>query len=146
MNSNLGYSPETRNSGLNLGLFVPCYIEIWRMTSKINRAPILCPRKLCALFRSHVWTQIAVTVRKRRNWGKICLFCDLGLWPLILFFAWTSLVRVVITPENFKMIRWQEYRKKGVAVGRKNGQRYRGVVRVAWAQLKIYICILLNPP
>ena len=37
--------------------------------------------------------------------------CDLNLWPL---FAWTSLLSIVITPENFTMIRWQEHSEKNV--------------------------------
>ena len=43
----------------------PCDLEIWRMTLKNNRAPLLCYFKLCALFCSHWWIQTWVTVRKR---------------------------------------------------------------------------------
>ena len=45
--------------------FVPCDLEIWQMTLKNNRAPLLCYFKLCASFRSHWWIQTGVTVRKR---------------------------------------------------------------------------------
>ena len=45
--------------------FVPCDLEIWRMTLKNNRAPLLCYIKLCASFRSHKWIQTGVTVQKR---------------------------------------------------------------------------------
>ena len=38
--------------------------------------------------------------------------CDLDLWPWPL--AWTSLLTMVITPENFMMIRWWEHGEKGV--------------------------------
>ena len=43
----------------------PCDLEIWWMTLKNNRAPLLCYFKLCAAFRSHWWIQTGVTVRKR---------------------------------------------------------------------------------
>ena len=51
--------------------FVPCDLEIWRMTLKNNRASLLCCFKLCALFQSHQWIQTGVTVRKRPIWVKI---------------------------------------------------------------------------
>ena len=34
---------------------VPCDLEIWWMTLKNNRAPLLCCFKLCASFHSHRW-------------------------------------------------------------------------------------------
>ena len=48
----------------------PCDLEIWRMTLKNNRAPLLCYFKLYASFRSHQWIQAGVTVRKRPIWVK----------------------------------------------------------------------------
>ena len=71
MNSNWSYSPETPNLGQNQLLFEPCDLEIWRMTFKNNRAPLLCYFKLCAAFCSHWWIQTGVTVRKRPIWVKI---------------------------------------------------------------------------
>ena len=59
--------------------FVPCDLEIWWMTSKSDRAPLLCHCKLCASFRSHVWIQAGVTVWKCLNWGKI--FLTSVTWP-----------------------------------------------------------------
>ena len=60
--------------------FVPCDLEIWRMTLKNNRTPLLCYFKLCESFHSRWWIQTEVTVRKRPNWGKICFdLCDLDL-------------------------------------------------------------------
>ena len=56
--------------------FVPCDLEIWQMTLKNNRAPLLCYCKLCASFRSHWWIQTGVTVRKRPIWFKIDDFCS----------------------------------------------------------------------
>ena len=58
------------------------------MTFKNNRAPLLWHFKPCASFHSHWSIQAGVTVRKRPNWGKICLdVCDLDLWPLTLTFC-----------------------------------------------------------
>ena len=62
MNSNWSYSPETPNFGQNRWFFVRC--EIWQMTLKNNRAPLLCYFKLCAPFCSYWWIKIGVTVWK----------------------------------------------------------------------------------
>ena len=48
----------------------PCDLQIWWMTFKNNRAPLLCDFKLCASFCSHWWIQTWVTVRKRPIWVK----------------------------------------------------------------------------
>ena len=50
--------------------FVQCDFEIWRMTLKNNKAPLLCHFKLCASLRSHWCIQTGVTVRKRPIWVK----------------------------------------------------------------------------
>ena len=49
----------------NDDLFVSRDLEIWWMTLKINRAPLLYYVKPCASFQSHGLNQIGVTVRKR---------------------------------------------------------------------------------
>ena len=67
----LAYSPETPNLGQNRRCFVPCDLEIWRMTLENNRAYLLCCFKLCATFHSHWWIQTGVTVRKRPFWVKL---------------------------------------------------------------------------
>ena len=64
VNSNWGYSLETSNWGRNRWFSVPCDLEIWLMTLKNNRAPLLCYFKLCASFHSFLWIQTGVTVRK----------------------------------------------------------------------------------
>ena len=48
----------------NRRFFSPCDLEIWWMTSKNYRAPLLCCFKLCASFHSHRWIQTKITVRK----------------------------------------------------------------------------------
>ena len=58
--------------------------------------------------------------------------CDLDLWPMTLTFVWTSLLSLVITPENFVMIRWEEYSEKGVTDRQTDRRTERGVVRATW--------------
>ena len=70
----LELSPETLNLDQNRQFFVLCHLEIWRMTLKNNRAPLLSCSKLCASFHSHQWIQTRVTVRKRPIWVKIYVF------------------------------------------------------------------------
>ena len=61
-----------RSSRVKIGdFFVPHDLENWRMTLKINRAPLLCCFNLCASFHSQLWIQTGVTVRKRPIWVKI---------------------------------------------------------------------------
>ena len=96
---------------VKIDFFEPCDLEIWRMTLKNYRAPLPCNIKLYAPFH-HTWIQTGVTVRNRLSWvmTSVTLTFDLWPWP----FAWTSLLSVVITPENFVMIRWQKHSEKGV--------------------------------
>ena len=82
VNSNLSYSPETPNLGQIWRFLEPCDLEIWRMTLKNNRAPLLCYFKLCAWFPIHWWIQTWVTVRKRPIWGKFDDFRAVRPWNL----------------------------------------------------------------
>ena len=97
-------SPETPNLGQIRRILEPCDLEIWWMTLKNNRAPLLSNIKLCATFYHHMWIETGVTVRKRLNgvMTSVTLTFDLWPWP----FAWTLCRSMVITPENFRMIRW----------------------------------------
>ena len=75
------------NLDLNRRFFTPCDLDIWWMTQKNNRAPLLCYFKLFASFRSHWWIQTGVTVRKRLIWVKIDAFFS----PVTLKFdGWPS--------------------------------------------------------
>ena len=61
--------------------FSPCDLEIWCMTSKNNRAPLLYYIKLCVSFQIHRWIQTEVTLRKRmtiKN-NKAPLLCNFKL-------------------------------------------------------------------
>ena len=73
------YSPETPNLGQNRRFLEPRDLEIWRMTLKNNRAPLLCYFKLYASLSSHRCIQAGVTVWKCPIWVKIDDF--LAVWP-----------------------------------------------------------------
>ena len=67
----------------NRRYFVPYDLEVWRVTKKNNRVPLLCYIKLCASFQSHGWIRTGVTVRQRSIRVKIGDFfvpCDLEIW------------------------------------------------------------------
>ena len=112
MNSNWSYSPETPNLGQIRRFLEPCDLEIWRMTLKNNRTPLLCYFKLYASFRSHRWIQTAITVRKRPIWVKIddffnrvTLQFDVWPWKTIkhLFYATLSFVHHFVAIGHFKL-------------------------------------------
>ena len=67
---------------------------------------------------------------------SVTLTFDLWPWP----FAWTLPWSIVITPENFMMIRWWEHSQKGVTDGqtdrRTDGRTENTIHRAAWSQLK----------
>ena len=102
-------------SGSNSTILARCDLEIWRMTLKNNRAPLLSNIKLYVSFHHHMWIQIGVTVRKRLSWVVTSVTLTFDLWPRP--FAWTLPWSVVITPENFMMIRWWKHSQKGVTDG-----------------------------
>ena len=85
-----------------------------------------------------MWIQTGVTVRKRLSWvvTSVTLTFDLWPWP----FAWTSLLSLVITPENFMMIQWWKHSQKGVTDKRTDrrtdGRTDWTIHRAAWSQLK----------
>ena len=99
------------------------------MTLKNKRAPLLSNIKLCASFHRHMWIQTGVTVRKRLSWllTSVTLTFDLWPWP----FAWTSLLSLVITPENFMMIRWWEHSQEGVTDRQTDGRTEKYLI-ISW--------------
>ena len=68
VNSNLSYSLEMPNLGQIRRFLEPCDLEIWQMTLKNNRAPLLSNIKLNASFHHHMSIQTGVTVQKRLSW------------------------------------------------------------------------------
>ena len=113
VNSNYSYSPETPNSGQNQQFFVPCDLEIWRITLKSNRPPLLCYFKLfLTAFHSHQPIQAGVTVRKgpiRVKIGnflpRVTLKFDRWPWKTIghLFYTTRSFVHHFIAIGQFKL-------------------------------------------
>ena len=112
VNSNWSYSPETPNLGQIRRFLEPCDLEIWQLTLKNNRAPLLCYFKLCAAFRTHWWIQTGVTVRKRLIWVKFEDFSShvtlkFDGWPSKtighLFYATSSFVQHFIAIGEFKL-------------------------------------------
>ena len=92
--------------------FSPCDLEIWWMTPKNNRAPLLCYFKLFASFLSHWWIQTGVTVRKRLIWVNFDAFLSrvtfkFDGWPSKtighLFCATSSFVQHFIAIGEFKL-------------------------------------------
>ena len=68
-------------------IFVPCGLEISRMTLKNYWAPLLCYLKIWATFHSHLWIRTGDTVQKRPIWVEIDDFvkpCDLKIWQMTL--------------------------------------------------------------
>ena len=127
VNSNGSYSPETPNLGQSRWFLAPCDLQTWRMTLKNNRAPLLSNIKLYASFYHHIWIQTGVTVRKRLSWVVTSVTLTFDLWPLTFDlwpwpFAWTLPWSLVITPENFMMIRWWEHSQKGGTDGQTDGR------------------------
>ena len=111
VNSNWSYSPETINSGQHRWYFSPCDLEIWRMTLKNNRAPLLCYFKLCALLHNHWWIH-TVTVQKRPIWVKINYFFshvtfqfDVWHWKTIghLIYVTSSFVHYFVAIGEFNL-------------------------------------------
>ena len=106
------YSPEMPNLGQNRWCFVPCDVEICRMTLENNRASLFCCFKLCAIFHSHWWIQTGVTVRKRRIWVKfddfesrVTLKFDVWPWKTTghLYYATSSSMHHFVAIGEFKL-------------------------------------------
>ena len=73
--------------GSNCWFFVPHDLEIWWITLKHNRAPLLYYIKLCTSLQSHGWIQTGVTVRKqsiRVKIGNFFVLCELQIWRMTL--------------------------------------------------------------
>ena len=94
-----------------------------------------------------MWIQTEVTVWKWLNgvMTSVALTSDLWPWP----FSWISCLSMVKTPENFRMIRWQEHGQKGITDGRTDRQTEISVLRAAWSQCKktenfSFVCFIWN--
>ena len=74
---------------------------------KITRPHLLCHIKLCASFHHHMWIRTGVTIQKRLICVLTTVLLTFNIWPWP--FAWTSLLTLIITPENFMMTPWWEH-------------------------------------
>ena len=84
----------------NHRFFSPCDLEIWCMTSKNNRAPLLYYIKLSVPFQIHWWIQTEVTIRKRSIRVEIGHFLSLVTlkfdeWP------WKTIGHLFYTTSSF---------------------------------------------
>ena len=121
-------------SGSNSAILAPCDLEIWWITLKNNRAPLLSNIKLYVSFHHHICSNWSYSP-ETKMWvvTSVTLTFDLWPWP----FAWTLPWSNVITPENFMMIRWWEHSQKGVTDGQTDRRTENTIHRAAWSQLKI---------
>ena len=71
------------NLNSNRPFFIRCDLEIWWMTSKNYRAPLLHYIQLCASSHTPRWFQTGATVRKCSIRVKIGDFCPVWPWNLI---------------------------------------------------------------
>ena len=90
---------------------------------RIESRSLLCLLKLCASFHNHQCIQMSChseipQIGARFVLISVTLTDDLSPWPV----AWTSLLSMVITPENLMMIQLQRHCAKGVTVGRTDEQ------------------------
>ena len=100
-------------SGSNLTIFLAVWP--WNLTDDLEKQQGTSSKQhqaICIISSSYVnsnWSYSPETVKLG------CDLCDLDLWP----FAWTLLLSLAITPENFMMIPWWEHSQKGVTDRRK---------------------------
>ena len=100
-------------SGSNSTLFRAVWP--WNLTDDLQKQKGTSPKHhqaICIISSSYVnsnWSYSPETVKLGVD------LCDLDLWPWP--FAWTSLLSLVITPENFMMIRWWEHGEQGKSEG-----------------------------
>ena len=106
---------------VKIGQFLPCVALKfdrwpWKTIEHLFYADSSCVHDFIAICEF----QLELRVRKRLSLvlTSVTLTVDLWPWP----FAWTSLLSIVITPENFMMIRWWEHGEKGVTDGQMDVQ------------------------
>ena len=75
------YRPETPNLGQIRRIIEPSELEIWQMTLKNNRTPLLSNIKLCASFHYHMWIQTGVTVWTLLSWVLTSVTLTFNLGP-----------------------------------------------------------------
>ena len=103
--------------------FSPCDLEIWCMTSKNNRAPLLYYMKLCVSFQIHRWIQTEVTLRKRPirvEIGDFLSLLTIEIWWMTLENNRAPLLHYIKLCASFQIHRWIEteatVRKRSIRV------------------------------
>ena len=136
---NLSYSLEMLNSGQNQRFFVPCDLEIWWMTLKSHRAPLLCYFKLCASFHSHQRNQAGVYSPEMLNSGQnLWYFCPVKFdgwpWKIIgnLFYTTPSFVHHFKAINEFKL----ELQSRNTQFGSKSAFFVPCDLEIRWMTLK----------
>ena len=115
-----------------------------RVTLEFDRWHKNNPKKLFYATSSFVHNFVAICRFNLELWYRntqigakfvltyVTLTYDPWPWP----FAWTSLLSMVINPENFMMIKWDVHCEKGVTDGWMVWQMDRTILRAACSQLK----------
>ena len=97
--------------GSKLSIFCPVWA--WNLTDDIENATSSFVHHFIAICEFKLESQS----------GNFQIgFSPLWLWPLTSNLYLFSLLSLVITPENFKMIQWWEHNEKGVTGGWMDGQ------------------------
>ena len=122
-------------------IWVKFYLEIWGITFKNNRTPLLRKSSFMHHFIIICEFKLEFTFQKRLSWAVTSVTLNFDFWPWP--FAWTSLLSLVITPENFMMIWWWEHSEKGVTDRQTVGWTDWAINRAAWSQLK-RVCVFHN--
>ena len=143
VNSNWSYSLETSNSGQNWPHFVPCDLEIWRMTLKDNRAPLLCHIKLRELF--HRWIQSGVPARKRITWvlSAVTLTFDLDILHGNHFVNGNHFLKMSWWYNDSNIVKNVSQIDRSID-RRVDGRTDRSLLRAAWSELKYDMIISVD--
>ena len=101
MNLNWSYTPETPDLGQNWWIFVLCDREIWQMTWRNNKAPLLCYCKLCASFRSKINPMILCKIQVHYSTASIISFQQHDLYKLTPCLTPSVLVLLMISRSTY---------------------------------------------
>ena len=137
---------ELQSGNTQFGLKLTIFLAMWpwNLTDDLEKQVGTSPKQhqaLCIISSAYMNSNWSYSPEMAKL-GKTSVTLTFDLWPLSC--AWTSLLSLVVTPENFVVIWWQKHSEKGVTdertEGRMDGQAdrwtERGVLRAAWLQLK----------
>ena len=102
---------QSGNAQFGSKLVIVCPAWPWNLTIDLEKQYGTSSKniKFCASFHHHMWIQTGVTARKRLRGVMTSVTLTFDLWPWL--FAWTSPLSLMITYENFMMIRWCEKKR-----------------------------------